>query len=62
MSGVELSDYLTKKQPELKTLFMSGYPQDNLSQRNLAQFLPKPFSSAKLTQKVRDVLDMNDRE
>ncbi len=59
MSGVELSDYLTEIRPGIKTLYMSGYPQDNLGQKKGAvELLPKPFSAAKLTQKVRDVLDM----
>lgn len=60
MSGVELSEQIRKFKPQLKTLYVSGYPQDNLSQQD--QFLPKPFSATKLTQKVREVLDNGDEE
>jgi len=60
MSGVELSEQIRKFKPQLKTLYVSGYPQNNLSQQD--QFLPKPFSATKLTQKVREVLDHGDEE
>ncbi|MCD6581906.1 MAG: PAS domain S-box protein [Desulfuromusa sp.] len=61
MNGVELSDYLIKIEPEIKVLYMSGYPREHFSQlkqRNTTvQLLKKPFSLHKLTQKVREVLD-----
>ena len=60
MSGVELSEQIKKVKPQLKTLYVSGYPQDNLNQQD--HFLPKPFSATKLTQKVREVLDNGDVE
>lgn len=61
MNGVELSDYLLKIEPEIKILYMSGYPREHFSQlkqRNTTvQLLKKPFSLHKLTQIVREVLD-----
>jgi DNA-binding NtrC family response regulator len=61
MNGVELSEYLVKIKPELKVLYMSGYPRKHFSQlrqqNTAAQLLKKPFSLYKLTQKVREVLD-----
>ncbi len=58
MNGPELSNNLRALKPQLKTLFISGYPQNNLQSQNvIVNFLPKPFSANILTQKVRDVLD-----
>ncbi len=61
MNGVELSEYLVKIKPELKILYMSGYPKKHFNQlrqhNTSAQLLKKPFSLYKLTQKVREVLD-----
>ncbi|SDZ80995.1 PAS domain S-box-containing protein [Desulfuromusa kysingii] len=59
MSGVELSAQLEEKRHELKTLFMSGYSQDNLTQhrRKGEDLLQKPFTAHQLTQKIREVLD-----
>ncbi len=61
MNGVELSEHLIKIEPEIKTLYMSGYSKEHFNQmkqnKTTAQLLKKPFSAYKLAQKVRDVLD-----
>ncbi len=57
MNGIELNAQIKKIIPLIKTLYVSGYPQNNLIQQD--QFLSKPFSATKLTQKVREVLDLS---
>lgn len=60
MSGRELSALLQKRRPGLKTLFVSGYPQDLMHVEGddpAAGFLGKPFSYQELTRKVREILD-----
>ncbi|TKB64813.1 MAG: PAS domain S-box protein [Nitrospira sp.] len=61
MSGPEVAEKILTIRPEIKVLYMSGYPdhpvfdQGGLSRQT--GFLPKPFSPPVLTQKVREVLD-----
>jgi len=61
MSGPELVRELTRRRPELRVLFVSGYADDDALVADIAArqvaFLPKPFSRASLLHKVRDVLD-----
>jgi len=56
MSGPELGELLQNLKPELRVLYMSGYPNDELVRRRLA-FLPKPFNPASLARKIREELD-----
>jgi DNA-binding NtrC family response regulator len=60
-SGREIAKHVRSLRPELKVLFMSGYTDDAIIQRHGIEpsfaFLPKPFSSATLAAKVREVLD-----
>ena len=56
MTGPELVETLRIKDPGLKVLYMSGYPNDELIRRRLA-FLPKPFNPAGLARKIREELD-----
>jgi signal transduction histidine kinase len=60
MSGPELADRLKSKHSSMKVLYMSGYADDAvLRHGELAPgmpFLQKPFTSATLTQKIREVL------
>ena len=48
-------------QPEIKALFISGYPSDIIEQRDLlpegALFLPKPVSPMELLRSIRQILD-----
>jgi CheY-like chemotaxis protein len=61
MSGRELSDTLSLRFPQMKTLYMSGYTDDAVVRHGLVQekvaFLQKPFSPLALARKVRAVLD-----
>ncbi len=61
MNGFELTDLLMPLCPQMKILYMSGYPDNPaLQKRNLnleTNFIPKPFSGQDLVIKVRKVLD-----
>jgi len=61
MTGFELTDLLLPLYPQMKVIYISGYPDNpDLQQRNLtpdANFIAKPFSLEDLATKVRRVLD-----
>ncbi|HYY77236.1 MAG TPA: PAS domain S-box protein [Gaiellaceae bacterium] len=61
MSGRELAERLWLSRPEMKVLYISGYTDIAVFDPGVldpgSAFLQKPFSSAELTQKVREVLD-----
>ncbi len=61
LNGKDLSSQLTQAQPDLRSLFMSGYPDEAIARHGVLDpsvaFLQKPFSPAALARKVRDVLD-----
>jgi two-component system cell cycle sensor histidine kinase/response regulator CckA len=63
INGMDLAIKLQTLCPNLKVLFMSGYPQDVLGKEaNIdggANFLQKPFSMQALKNKVREVLDVD---
>jgi PAS domain S-box-containing protein len=52
MTGPQLADRLAALRPDIKVLFVSGYPHDSLA----GDFLPKPFSGAELLGRVRTLL------
>lgn len=60
MSGPQLAERLAALRPELKVLFVSGYPHDSLDTAVLPDrqrsFLPKPFSASELLGCVRTLL------
>jgi two-component system, cell cycle sensor histidine kinase and response regulator CckA len=56
MTGPQLANELTRRKPELRIVFMSGYPADQLSDSD-ATFLPKPFNPASLARIIRKELD-----
>ena len=56
MSGPHLARELQRRRPDLRVIFMSGYPNDELIQRETA-FLPKPFNPASLSRIIRKELD-----
>jgi len=59
-NGRDLARDLRLLHPGLKTMFISGYPDNEVSKRSLEEpgvfYLPKPFSVESLIQKVRQVL------
>jgi DNA-binding response OmpR family regulator len=61
MSGLRLADRLRAVRPQVKVLFISGYPDEALGEHGVQAsdiiLLQKPFAPATLTRKVREVLD-----
>lgn len=61
MNGRELHLQLRNQRPGLKALYTSGYTHDVISQHALLEegihYLPKPFSSADLAEKVRQAIE-----
>lgn len=60
MNGRELAAQLRQNNPDLGCLFISGYPDDVISQRGEVEngllFLQKPFSRSELASKLRQAL------
>jgi DNA-binding NtrC family response regulator len=52
--GPELARRLEAQRPEMKVLFMSGYPDVPIPTG--APFLPKPFTAGCLQRKVQEIL------
>jgi CheY-like chemotaxis protein len=60
MGGPELARQVAMLRPDLPIVFMSGYSDDPVVrtlEHSPALFLPKPFTAAALTEKVRAALD-----
>ena len=61
VSGPELRRLLAVQRPEMKVLFMSGYPDTSIGRQDgldpSANYLQKPFTLNALGNKVREVLD-----
>ncbi|MFN7916387.1 MAG: PAS domain S-box protein [Vicinamibacterales bacterium] len=60
MSGADLAEHISAQRPGLKVLFVSGYTDDKLTRvlsMRGAHFLPKPYTVALLTRKIRQLLD-----
>ena len=59
MSGKELADRLAKSQPEIRVLFMSGYPESVIAHKGILDpgivYIQKPFSPDALAARVRDM-------
>ncbi|MFP4106848.1 MAG: ABC transporter substrate binding protein [Phycisphaerae bacterium] len=60
-TGAELAEEVRRLKPNIKTLYISGYPQKALEKRNIEErkerLLRKPFSPDQLTAVVRTILD-----
>jgi two-component system, cell cycle sensor histidine kinase and response regulator CckA len=60
MGGRELVNALAPAHPDMKVIYISGYPDNTISQQEISSssvaFLPKPFAPNALVQKVRDIL------
>jgi two-component system cell cycle sensor histidine kinase/response regulator CckA len=65
MSGPELAQRLRLLHPEMKVLHMSGYAHDVITHHGILEkginFIQKPFSIEKLSEKVWEVLKREDR-
>jgi PAS domain S-box-containing protein len=61
MSGTELAQHLAALRPAMKVLFMSGYTNDTVALRRIAEgeipLLEKPFTTEALARQVRAALD-----
>jgi len=60
MRGPELARRLTQRQPDLITVYMSGYGEEALEGEELvpgSTFIQKPFSPVELGMKVRTLLE-----
>lgn len=61
MNGKELQEQILALQPNIKTVFMSGYPESVIANHGIidteADFIQKPFAVADLIAKIREVLD-----
>ena len=61
MSGGKLAEHVSALNPDVKTLYISGYTDDWVVQDEMldagAHFMQKPFSPRALAQKVRSILD-----
>jgi CheY-like chemotaxis protein len=66
MSGPQLADRLRTIRPDIKVLFMSGYPRDKFEETRKRgetfHFIQKPLYSKTLAAKVRGVLDGEAKE
>lgn len=61
MNGREMVDVLISMKPTLKRLYMSGYPAEVICKQGILEdgvdLLQKPFKTATLSQKLRELLD-----
>jgi two-component system cell cycle sensor histidine kinase/response regulator CckA len=61
MQGQEMYEEIKKIAPDLKILFISGYPVDIIDRKNLSgkkkNIMSKPVMPEKLLRKIREVLD-----
>jgi CheY-like chemotaxis protein len=55
LTGTQLAAELTRRKPDLRIVFMSGYPNDHLGPETA--FLPKPFNPGSLSRMIRRELD-----
>jgi len=66
MNGRKLAETLSPLRPEMKVLYMSGYPDNAISHYGVLEqgltYIQKPFTIDRLTRKLREVLDQHGRE
>lgn len=55
LTGTQLATELARRKPDVRIVFMSGYPNDNLGPDRA--FLPKPFNPGSLSRMIRRELD-----
>ena len=63
MNGRELAEQILVWQPEIATLFMSGYTADIIANQGVVHegmaFIQKPFAKKDLADKLREILEKN---
>lgn len=61
VNGRDLAEHLTKRRPDMKVLYMSGYTDNAVLNNGILDkevaFLQKPFTPVALMEKVREVLE-----
>jgi len=61
LSGNQLAQRLLRRRPDLRVLYISGYPEDSISHHGVLDadqhFLQKPFPPGQFLEKIREVLD-----
>jgi PAS domain S-box-containing protein len=66
MGGGELAQRLSARRPDIRVLFISGYPDDAVVRHGVvergAPLLQKPFALSDFVRRVRDVLDSPRRQ
>ncbi|MCC6222773.1 MAG: PAS domain S-box protein [Thermoleophilia bacterium] len=66
MTGRELADAVIATRPALRVLYMSGYADDDVLGRGVpgsnVAFIAKPFTTAELATRVRELLDLAENE
>ena len=64
MSGKDLAQEMIKIRPNIKTLFMSGYTADIITDHGIldkgVHFIQKPFTPHSLARKVREAIDIEE--
>ena len=65
LNGKELFNELSKSMPDLKVLFISGYPREIISYHGILEeglnFLQKPVPLDLLTRKIREIIESGKR-
>jgi FixJ family two-component response regulator len=60
MGGAVMAEWLKTANPDIKILFTSGYPDETITNNGAhagVEFLAKPYTTATLAGKVREMLD-----
>lgn len=61
MGGVKLAPRVNLMRPNMKILYVTGYPEGPYSQRNLPEgihhFLEKPYTPGTLVKKIKEILE-----
>jgi len=61
LNGIQAVENIKKKRPEVKVIFMSGYPEHVINGRGMfvggTSFMQKPLRASQLSRKIREILD-----
>jgi len=65
MSGYRVAERLLTLRPEIKVLYISGYPDgshESVSPASEENFLQKPFTKEKLLRRIREIVDSSESQ